>query len=117
MWQPCAHDSGNKIADSAHGMGSGGSVVDAMVIGCLGVDRRVERFFSYSAIFHMTPPGPILTPCQHVIVFVTLTLTLTVFLRCNGVIHRTQKVIQGDDNGHVGCPVEVSLLPIRNCDL
>jgi hypothetical protein len=47
MWQPCAHDSGNKIAASAHGMGSGGSVVDAMVIGCLGVDRRAERFFSY----------------------------------------------------------------------
>ena len=30
-----AHDSGNKIAASAHGMGSGGSAVDAMVIGCL----------------------------------------------------------------------------------
>jgi hypothetical protein len=26
------------------------------------------------------------------------------FLRSNGVIHRTQKVIQGDDNGHVGRP-------------
>jgi hypothetical protein len=25
------------------------------------------------------------------------------FLRGNGVIHRTQKVIQVDDNGHVGC--------------
>jgi len=45
MWQPYARDSGNKIADSAHGMGSGGSAVDAMVIGCLGVDRRAERFF------------------------------------------------------------------------
>ena len=35
------------------------------------------------------------------------------FLRCNGVIHRTQKleVIQGDDNGHVGRPGEVSLTP------
>ena len=31
----------------AHGMGSGGSAVDAMVIGCLGVERRAERFFSY----------------------------------------------------------------------
>ncbi len=25
-------------------MGSGGSAVDAMVIGCLGVERRAERF-------------------------------------------------------------------------
>ena len=32
-------------------------------------------------------------------------------LRGNGVIHRTQKVIQGDDNGHVGRPGEVSLAP------
>ena len=31
-------------------MGSGGSAVDAMVIGCLGVERRAERFFSYLAI-------------------------------------------------------------------
>jgi hypothetical protein len=40
--QPYARDSGNKIAASAHGMGSGGLVVDAMsaAIGCLGVDRR-----------------------------------------------------------------------------
>ncbi len=44
-------DSGNKIAVSAHGMGSGGLAVDAMAIGCLGVERRVERFFSYLAIF------------------------------------------------------------------
>ena len=43
-------DSGNKIAVSAHGMGSGGLAVDAMAIGCLGVERRVERFFSYLAI-------------------------------------------------------------------
>jgi hypothetical protein len=43
--QPCARDSGNKIAASAHGMGSGGLAVDAMVIGCLGVDHRGERFF------------------------------------------------------------------------
>ena len=33
------------------------------------------------------------------------------FLHGNGVIHRTQKVIQGDDNGHVGRPGEVSLAP------
>jgi hypothetical protein len=32
-------------------MGSGGSAVDAMVIGCLGVERRAERFLSYLAIF------------------------------------------------------------------
>jgi len=32
-------------------MGSGGLAVDAMAIGCLGVERRVERFFSYLAIF------------------------------------------------------------------
>ena len=32
-------------------------------------------------------------------------------LRGNGVILRTQKVIQGDDNGHVGRPCEVSLAP------
>jgi hypothetical protein len=31
-------------------MGSGGSAVDAMVIGCLGVERRAERFLSYLAI-------------------------------------------------------------------
>ena len=45
--QPSACDAGNKIEASAHGMGSGGSAVDAMVIGRLGVDRRAERFFSY----------------------------------------------------------------------
>jgi hypothetical protein len=50
MRQPRACDSGNKIAASAHGMGSGGSAVDAMAIGCLGVERRAERFFSYLAI-------------------------------------------------------------------
>ena len=33
------------------------------------------------------------------------------FIRCNGVTRRTQKVIQGDDNGHVGRPDEVSLDP------
>ena len=32
-------------------MGAGGLAVDAMAIGCLGVERRVERFFSYLAIF------------------------------------------------------------------
>ena len=36
---------------------------------------------------------------------------MTAFLRCNGVIHRTRKVIQVDDNGHVGRPCEVSLAP------
>jgi len=30
------------------------------------------------------------------------------FLRGNSVIHRTQKVIQGDDNSHVGRPCQVS---------
>jgi hypothetical protein len=34
-------------------MGSGGSAVDAMVIGCLDVDRRAERFFSYLAILSL----------------------------------------------------------------
>ena len=38
LWQACVRDSGNKIAASAHGMGSGGLAVDAMAIGCLGVD-------------------------------------------------------------------------------
>ena len=33
------------------------------------------------------------------------------FLRGNGVIHRTQKVIQVYDNSHVGRPCEVSLAP------
>ena len=47
IWQAGARDSGNKIAASAHGMGAGGLAVDAMAIGCLGVERRVERFFSY----------------------------------------------------------------------
>ena len=53
IWQAGACDSGNKIAASAHGMGSGGLAfsVDAMAIGCLGVDRRVELFFPYLAIF------------------------------------------------------------------
>ena len=32
-------------------------------------------------------------------------------MRSTGVIHRTQKVIQGDDNGHVVRPGEVSLAP------
>ena len=40
IWQAGARDSGNKIAASAHGMGSGGPTVDAMVIGRLGVDCR-----------------------------------------------------------------------------
>ena len=33
------------------------------------------------------------------------------FLRSDGVIRRTQKVIQGDDNGHVGRPFYVSPAP------
>ena len=33
------------------------------------------------------------------------------FIRGNGVTLRTQKVIQGGDNGHVGRPCEVSLAP------
>ncbi len=48
--QADARDSGNKIAASAHGMGAGGLAVDAMAIGCLGVERRVERFFSYGCV-------------------------------------------------------------------
>jgi len=32
-------------------MGSGGSAVDAMVIGCLGVESRAERFLSYLAMY------------------------------------------------------------------
>jgi len=47
IWQPCARDSGNKTAASVHGMGSGGLAVDAMAIGCLGVERRGERFFGF----------------------------------------------------------------------
>ena len=33
------------------------------------------------------------------------------FLHGNGVTRRTQKVIQGGDNGHVGRPCEVSPAP------
>ena len=33
------------------------------------------------------------------------------FLRGNGVIHRGIDQLQGDDNGHVGRPCEVSLAP------
>ncbi len=54
--QAGARDSGNKIPASAHGMGTGGLAVDAMSIGCLGVDRRVERFFSYLTICYCVPP-------------------------------------------------------------
>ena len=36
---------------------------------------------------------------------------MAAFLRGNGVVHRTRKVIQVDDNGHVGRPCEVSLAP------
>jgi hypothetical protein len=34
-----------QTAASAHGMASGGLAVDAMAIGCLGVERCGERFF------------------------------------------------------------------------
>ncbi len=48
-----APPSGNKIAAIAHGMGSGGLAIDAMVIGYLGVpvDCRVERLFVLSHFF------------------------------------------------------------------
>ena len=36
--QPWAIDSGNKTSDSAHDMASGDLAVDAMAIGCLGVE-------------------------------------------------------------------------------
>ena len=42
---------------------------------------------------------------------VTCILYSVICLRGNGVIRRTRKVIQGDDNGHVGRPCEVSLAP------
>ncbi len=47
IWQAGACDSGNKIAASAHGMGSGGLAVDAMAIGCLGVERFREPFLKW----------------------------------------------------------------------
>ena len=40
-----------------------------------------------------------------------ITNVIVICLQGNGVILRTQKVIQGDDNGHVGRPCEVSLAP------
>ena len=39
--QPNARNPGSKAATSAHGMGSGGLAVDAMVVGFLGAERRV----------------------------------------------------------------------------
>ena len=78
-------DSGTKIAASAHDMGSGGLAVDAMAIGCLGVERRVELGTWY----------------------------LVVAYRGNGGIHRGIYQLQGDGNGHVGRPREVS--PARPC--
>ena len=45
IWQPCARDAGNKNAASAYGMGAGGLAVDAMAIGCLGVECSGRRFF------------------------------------------------------------------------
>ena len=46
--QPWTRDARNKNDASAYGMGAGGLAVDAMVIGCLGVDRRGRRFFVLS---------------------------------------------------------------------
>ena len=40
IWQPCTRDSCNKT--TASDMGSGGLAVDAMSIGCLGMDRHLE---------------------------------------------------------------------------
>jgi hypothetical protein len=48
VWPPCARHSGNKSAASAHGIGSGGLAVDNMVVRCLGVETRGERFFALS---------------------------------------------------------------------
>ena len=53
--QPC--DPGNKVVASTHGMRSGGLSVDAMAIGCLGVERRGERFFHTNAIFRLRLQG------------------------------------------------------------
>ena len=46
-------------------MGSGGLVVDAMAIGCLGVDRRVEQFFPYLAIFVTPAEACVDEPAHH----------------------------------------------------
>ena len=62
IWQAGARDSGSKIAASAHGMGAGGLAVDTMSIGCLGVERRVELFFSYLANFHAPRNFSVCTP-------------------------------------------------------
>ena len=37
-------------------MGSGGLAVDAMAVGCLGAERRVERFFALHFIFALLEP-------------------------------------------------------------
>ena len=42
---------------------------------------------------------------------VSLVPQSVICFRCNSVIHRTLKVIQVYDNGHVGRPYEVSLAP------
>ena len=52
----CARDPGNKAADSAHVMGSGGLAVVAVAIGCLGAERRGERFFRTWTFFNRRPP-------------------------------------------------------------
>jgi hypothetical protein len=43
-------------------MGSGGSAVDAMVIGCLGVESRAERFLSYLAMYSLGAKAQSLSP-------------------------------------------------------
>jgi hypothetical protein len=53
-----ARDSCNKTAASAHGIGSGDLAVDAMAIGCLGMDRHGERFFvlnHFASLGHFSP--------------------------------------------------------------
>ena len=58
IWHPCACDSVNKIAASAHGTGSGGLAVDAMATGCPGAERRVERPLILSPDHFMTLNEP-----------------------------------------------------------
>ncbi len=55
--QQSARDPGNKAADSAHVMGSGGLAVVAVAIGCLGAERRGEQFFRTWTFFNRRPPA------------------------------------------------------------
>ena len=57
------------------------------------------------------PLGNIKSTLSGVSTYYVCLVLSAAFLRGNGVIHRTQKVIQGDDNCHVGRPCEVSLAP------